>query len=424
MTRRMFGTTLGLALWLSSSLALAVSDDLSPTSPMTLLQLPTETRAYALTAAGNVVWRSSATRTWTRVSPPADGSSFYLVSGVAGAVPDSAWGYSRVFAISATDGTLRELRADDGTWRSLGNPGVSLAGAPFAAAAAPGSNGYVAVAVRLSNGHIWTCHLGSSASSCIWEDESIRRGTHLASGNSIEIAYNPYTADVDVFSVASGTSNVLQRYSWRADQWQNLPALPTSPYSYVLDGSISAAGPANDFRVLVTAWDQYSVGDVLFVASSSNGGSTWTWTQLAAVDSYTWLSPNSGVNWQGPAIDQVYGTYDGWTGFTAFFTNAYMVEGWACHEPSSVSGGTATCWGYNGGLPPDLKPGRDIIGPSIVGSVDQSGSNGYTVGQMRNISVTSSRMDYLFDMEVRAPLFGLCLPMAKHAHRARCCWLG
>lgn len=383
---------LALALCLPVSTAQAGTDSLSSTGPITAIQVASWNRIYGLTTAGSVIYRRADTRMWTRVSNPS-GVSFYLSSGVAGATPPMAWGYARVFAISApagaTPATLYEL-SPGGGWRSLGAPpGASLSNAPSIAATF-GDN-RVWVGVRTNDNHVWTCRLLTSGSSCAWEDETCRGGPcHLAAATSpIEVAIDPANNRLDVLTITS--SGILQRYNWQLDTWTNLPSLP-SPW-FVDTTDIAATYVSGDLRILVAAWDDASPADRLYVARSTNNGTSWAWTRLQAS---ILGDPPSGVNWRRFSLHQAASS----TNTAAFFSSGDMTQSWTCIEPTLTAGGTVTCTappgGANGGMPSELLAGRDVIGPANYGTADFNGTiktyHHYVVGALTTVR-------YLYDFE-------------------------
>ena len=277
MPRGLVPALLVAVLSLDASTALASSDDLSTIGPMATLTVSGDERVFALTSAGQVVWRSSSTREWTPVDNPS-GVTFYLGSGLASAQPAS-W-YPRVYAVSVPSGStpakLWELDANNDTWSPpLDYPsGESLADAPSLAATATPSG--VEAALRLRDGHVYECFKASSTGPCQWADASWW-GAPLAEPNSpVETVYNQDTGKVDTLWISSGGR--LNLIDWSSG-WQMLPAL-WNTYYWVDTTDISVLSKPGDFRVLVTAWNGVDYGDQLWLADSPDGGSKWDWTYL------------------------------------------------------------------------------------------------------------------------------------------------
>ncbi len=203
--------------------------------------------------------------------------------------PGRGPGGARVYAVSVpaprvpslAEAQLWEFNTSTATWRSLSHyPGVSFGSSPAISAALIG--GVRAwIAVRASNGHVYTCdYLDLDSPACHWTDLD-PSGTHLAATSSdvaiVDGLHGPHILTVRATGIA-------EIYEYATRQWHDLP-VPRTEWLVTPGGiaALSLSTPGNrEIRLVAGGHVNGGQGnDSLFVATTRNG-TDWVWEEMLA----------------------------------------------------------------------------------------------------------------------------------------------
>lgn len=305
---------------------------------------------------------------WIAASPGGP-SNMYFGSSVASTGATTFGGPPRLYVIAnSTPAALWEYAPNSdgsGSWRNISNgAGPVLSNTPQTAAGVD-HYGNVVVAVRASNGHVWTCWVPSATQNCAWTDGSIIGGTYLADTNG-PIGVNPssFNNTFEIYSIAgSGGSfsppGALQRWTW-GGSWDNV-GVPPSPVGTTVDFvGIQARTVSGYTDVVVAGWDHMSAGDTLQLAQITSG-TGWSWHNLGG--------PSAGFSY---SLNNIAWGTNGITDMIWVETLGGQAL-WRCQ----LSGSSCAQW-QNVGAPVDERPGWDGLGGGVWGDV----SHAYVTGTL------------------------------------------